>query len=143
MLDADQPAGAGTLFGELHARICIALNCVAYISNGAVRDVREIERLGFQLFAGSTSVSHAYAHVVDFGHEIELGALKIQSGDVLHGDANGVLSVPREAVKKLPALAMQVLDGEHRLIRMSLDANFSIERLAAEIHEHAEALERK
>ena len=143
MLDADEPAGAGALFGELHAHICIALNCVAYISNGAVRDVHAIERLGFQLFAGSTSVSHAYAHVVDFGHEIELGGLKIQSGDLLHGDANGVLSVPREAVKRLPALATQVLNGEHRLIRMSLDANFSIERFAAEIQEHAEAQECK
>ena len=52
-----------------------------------------------------------------------------------------MLSVLWEAVKKLPALATQVLNGEHRLIRMSLDANFSIERFAAEIQEHAEAQE--
>jgi 4-hydroxy-4-methyl-2-oxoglutarate aldolase len=74
LLDADDPPGAGALFGELHARISMALDCVAYISNGAVRDLPIIERLGFQLFAGSVSVSHAYAHVADFGREVKIGA---------------------------------------------------------------------
>ncbi len=141
MLDADEPAGMGALFGELHARICMALNCVGYISNGTVRDLPAIERLGFQLFAGGTSVSHAYAHVVDFGQEIELGRLKIRSGDILHADLHGILSVPPEAVKKLPALATQVQDGERRFIRMCLDGNFSIERLSAEIREHTQEQE--
>jgi 4-hydroxy-4-methyl-2-oxoglutarate aldolase len=136
MLDADDPPGAGALFGELHARICTALNCVAYISNGAVRDLPAIERLGFQLFAGSTSVSHAYAHVVDFGEEIEIGGLKIQTGDLLHGDVHGILSVPLEAVKQLPTLATQSVDAERRFVRMCMDGNFSIERLTSEIRDY-------
>jgi 4-hydroxy-4-methyl-2-oxoglutarate aldolase len=139
LLDADEPPGVGALFGEMHARICMALNCVAYVSNGAVCDVPAIERLGFQLFAGSTSVSHAYAHVVDFGEEIELGGLKIQSGDLLHGDVHGILSVPHGAARRLPAIATQLLEEEQRFVRMFLDGNFSIERLAEHIREHAEA----
>lgn len=142
MFDADNPPGAGALFGELHARTCVALSCVAYISNGAVRDVPEIEHLGFQLFAGSTSVSHAYAHVVSFGEPVELGGLSIQPGDLLHADRHGILSVPLEAAKELPELAAQVQDSERRLIRMCLDGNFSIERLAEEIRRHTEEYER-
>ena len=68
VLDADDPPGIGALFGELHARISMAMNSVAYITNGAVRDLPAIEKLGFQIFAGNSSVSHAYAHMVDFGH---------------------------------------------------------------------------
>lgn len=143
LLDADDPPGAGALFGELHARISMALDCVAYVSNGAVRDVASIERLGFQLFAGSTSVSHAYAHVAEFSQEIEIGGLKIHSGDLLHADRNGILSVPLESAGKLPALAAQVLEDEQRFIRLCLDGNFSIHRLAAEIRHYTREHERK
>src|SRR5215469_6737090 len=51
--DIDPVPGTGALFGEVHARICRALGCVAYVTNGAVRDLPEIEASGFQLFAGS------------------------------------------------------------------------------------------
>lgn len=141
MLDADDPPGAGALFGELHARICMGLNCVAYVSNGAVRDLPAIERLGFQLFAGSTSVSHGYAHVVDFGKAVEIGGLKIESGDLLHGDVHGILSVPLQAVKKLPEVAMQSTDSERRLVRLCMDGNFSLDRLTAEIQDYTERRE--
>src|SRR5580658_9784855 len=44
--DIDNRPGFGALFGEIHARICLALSCVAYITNGAVRDLQAIESLG-------------------------------------------------------------------------------------------------
>jgi len=139
LLDADDPPGSGALFGELHARICMALNCVAYITNGAVRDLQAIETLGFQLFAGSRSVSHAYAHVVDYGQPIEIGGLIIHSGDLLHGDVHGVQSIPLPAARQIPELAAQVLQDEQAFVRMCLDANFSIDRLVSKIREHDEA----
>lgn len=137
--DLDEKPGVGALFGELHARICMALNCVAHITNGAVRDLPAIERLGFQLFASHLSVSHAYAHVVDFGEPIEIGGLPIRSGDLLHADLHGVQTVPFAAVKQLPAIASDILSGEQVFIQMGIDGNFSVERLAAEIRAHAEA----
>lgn len=139
VLDADDPPGSGALFGELHARISMAMNSVAYITNGAVRDLPAIEKLGFQLFAGNSSVSHAYAHMVDFGHPIELGGLRIHSGDLLHGDFHGIQSIPLEIAKRLPALATEALRDEQAFIEMCIDGSFSVERLAAKIREHAEA----
>lgn len=139
VLDADDPPGAGALFGELHAHICRTLECVAYITNGAVRDLPEIERLGFQLFARKLSPSHAYAHIVDFGEPVEIGGLRIQSGDLLHGDLHGVQTVPLEIAAQLPAIATEVLADEQTVIQMCLDGSFTIERLAANIREFTEA----
>ena len=51
-------------------------------------------KLGFQLFTGSVSVSHAYVHIVEFGTPVEVGGLKIHSGDLIHGDLHGVQSIP-------------------------------------------------
>lgn len=79
------PPGAGELFGELHAGISQALDCVADVTNGSVRGLPATAKLGFQLFAGSASVCHAYAHVVEFGREV-LGGLKIRSGDLFDAD---------------------------------------------------------
>ena len=78
--DADEKPGSGALFGDLHAAIGRALDCVGYVTNGSVRDLPGIEALGFHLFAGSVAVSHMYAHVCDFGEPVEIGGFKDQSG---------------------------------------------------------------
>ena len=92
--DADHKPGLGAFVGEIHAAIGVALNCVGCVTNGAVRDLPAVEALGFQLYAGHTSVSHAYAHIIEFGEPVEIGGLKISSGDLLHGDRHGVLTIP-------------------------------------------------
>lgn len=137
--DSDDPPGRGALFGSLHARICMAMHCVAYITNGVVRDLPAIERLGFQLFAAGPAVSHAYAHVVEFGRPVEIGGLQIHSGDLLHADRHGVLSVPRDLAEQLPAASAELLRNEQEFIHMCIDGNFSIDRLGRTIREHAEA----
>lgn len=139
VLDADDPPGVGALFGELHAHICRAMDSIAYITNGAVRDLPEIEGLGFQLFAHKLSPSHAYAHIVEFGKPVEIGGLRIQSGDLLHADLHGVQTIPVEIAPQLPAIAIKVLAEEQALIEMCLDGKFSIERLAATIRNFTEA----
>jgi len=131
--DADPLPGVGALFGEMHARICRALDCVAYVSNGAVRDLPAIEALGFQLFAGSVAVSHAYAHVAEFGERIEIGGLRISSGDLLHADLHGVQAIPRQIAADLPAVAEQMLLQEQELFRLCSQKNFNVEMLAAEL----------
>ena len=60
--DVDRMPGAGALVGEVHAAILKSLGCIGVVTNGAVRDVPAIGRLGFQMFSGSLSVSHAYSH---------------------------------------------------------------------------------
>ena len=89
--------------GEIHAAIGIALNCVGCVTNGAVRDLPAVEAMGFQLFASRTSVSHAYAHIVEFGEPVEIDGLKISSGDLLHGDRHGVLTIPLSIATQIPA----------------------------------------
>ena len=136
--DFDNQPGFGALFGEVHARICLALGCVAYITNGAVRDLQAIEALGVQLFAGSVSVSHAYAHIVDFGEPVEIGGLGIKPGDILHGDRHGVLSVPHNLVERLPGVAEQIRMDESELFKLTESPEFSVETLGAKLQQFSE-----
>lgn len=131
--DIDHQPGVGALVGELHASIALALKCVGCVTNGAVRDLGAIEPLGFQLFSGSVSVSHSYAHIIEFGEPVEIGGLRIASGDLLHGDRHGVLSVPASIAPAIPAEAAKLLAEERDLIAFCRSQNFSLEEFGERV----------
>jgi len=68
--DVDDHPGTGAFVGEVHAHILRALGCVACVTNGAVRDLPAVRAAGLQLFAASTSPSHAFVHIVSFGEPV-------------------------------------------------------------------------
>jgi 4-hydroxy-4-methyl-2-oxoglutarate aldolase len=131
--DVDHMPGVGAFVGEIHANIGMALNCVGYITNGAVRDLPAVKELGFHLFSGSVSVSHAYAHLIEFGVPIEIGGLKILPGDLLHGDRHGVQTIPPEAVSEIPLEAERLLHSESELIQFCQSPQFSLKGLSARL----------
>jgi regulator of RNase E activity RraA len=127
--DTDSRPGTGTFLGEVHANILKALGCVGGITNGAVRDVPAIDEMGFQLFAGGMAVSHAYAHIVDFGQPIEIAGLPIRSGDLLHADMHGVLGVPQELAAAIPGAVEKIRAHERELIALCRSSQFTLEKL--------------
>jgi regulator of RNase E activity RraA len=131
--DADHHAGLGAFVGEIHATIGQALNCVGCVTNGAVRDLPAVKALGFQLYASHTSVSHAYAHIAEFGEPVEIDALKIRSGDLLHGDRHGVLTIPLSIASKVPEEAAKTLQEEQQLIQFCRSPRFTLQELSDRI----------
>ena len=77
--DVDVQPGLGSYVGEVHATILKAFKCVGFVTNGAVRDLSALERIGFPLFASHIAVSHAYVHFVEIGGSVEIGGLKVCS----------------------------------------------------------------
>ena len=140
ILDGDNEPVVGALVGEAYARISRAFGCVACITNGAARDLPGIEALGYQVFSGSVAVSHAYAHVVDFGDTVEIGGLRISNGDLLHGDLHGVHMIPHRGVHDLATLAEQVLREDRELFDLTERRDFSAAMLSAKL---AEAVKRR
>ena len=111
-----------------------ALGCVGAVTNGSVRDIPAAESLGFHLFAGSVSVSHAYVHIVEIGTPVEIGGLKIQSGDLLHGDLHGVQSIPLDIAAADSAGRRRKSPPRSRtLIALCQSPEFSIEKLRAAV----------
>lgn len=127
--DADKPAGLGAFIGEVNANILLALGCVALVTNGAVRDLDEVRTTAFQMFASNVSVSHAYAHIFDFGGPAVVGGLTIRPGELVHGDLNGVQTVPLEIAGQVPSMAQKILLRRQRLIKTCRSADFSADEL--------------
>lgn len=135
MQDIDRTPGAGAFLGEIHANIYRALGCAAFLTNGAVRDLAGLEKIGFQAFSASVSVSHAYAHIVDFGEPVEIEGLKVKPGDILHGDRHGIQSIPSEVIAALPDVIAEIAAEERDLIALCASGTFTMEKLANKIKE--------
>jgi regulator of RNase E activity RraA len=133
--DLDPHPGLGSFMGDVHANILAALGCVGAVTNGAVRNVDQIKPLQFQLYAGNLSVSHAFAHVFDFGGPVQVGHMEVRPGDLLHGDRHGVQTVPLEISGKIPRVAHRMIEQEQELIRLSHSEGFSLEGLNAAVAE--------
>lgn len=127
--DSDDRPGAGALVGELHASIGLALHCTAYITNGAVRDLPAVRKLGFQLFAGNVAVSHMYAHIAEYGEPVEIGGLKIAPGDLIHGDQHGVHIIPLPVAPGIPEMAKEILREEEEIKSLCRSPRFSLKLL--------------
>ncbi len=129
--DLDDPPGLGAFIGSVHAHILQALGCVAYVTNGSVRDLAAVRKTAFQFFAARVSVSHAFVHIVDFGQPVTVGGVAIRSGDIVYGDGHGVLTVPPAVIAEIPAVATRMLEAEQRVIDLCRSSDFSLEALRA------------
>jgi 4-hydroxy-4-methyl-2-oxoglutarate aldolase len=135
--DVDTRPGLGAFIGEVHANILLALGCVAVVTNGGVRDLPDVRKSGLQLFAGNVSVSHAYAHVFDFGGTVEIAGLTVHPGDLIQGDLHGVQTIPREIAARVPQKAREIVKSRKELTRLCHSKDFSI----AEFIQKAKELE--
>jgi regulator of RNase E activity RraA len=129
--DVDEHPGFGAFVGDVHAAILQALGCVGYATNGTVRDVAAVRALGFQLLAGGVAVSHAFAHIVDFGGPVEVGGLAVATGDILFADCAGLQSVPPSIVDQIPEAVDRMQTQEEQVIAFCRSPRFSIDGLRA------------
>ncbi|HYB72054.1 MAG TPA: RraA family protein [Candidatus Sulfotelmatobacter sp.] len=129
MQDLDNPRPVGAFWGEVQANVHRALGCVGTISDGGVRDLDEVRRLGFHFFAPHVLVSHAYVHIVKMGLPVVVGGITVRPGDLLHGDQHGVVHIPDALARDVAAAAARVEEGERHIIGCCRSPEFTLEKL--------------
>jgi 4-hydroxy-4-methyl-2-oxoglutarate aldolase len=131
--DLDSNPGLGSFIGDVHMNILAALGCIGVVTNGAVRDLPAARAINFQLFAHNSSVSHAFAHIFDFGKAVEVAHMEVHPGDLIHGDRHGVQTIPFEIAHKIPAVAKENIAQEEEIIRFCQSPGFTLETLRAQV----------
>jgi regulator of RNase E activity RraA len=127
--DLDYAHPFGSYWGEVNGSIYKGLGAVGVVTNGGVRDLPEVRATGFHFFASCVLVSHAYIHLVEVGSLVEVGGLRVRPGDLLHGDEHGVISIPHDIAKELPAAAERVEKMERPIIDYARSPGVSVEGL--------------
>jgi regulator of RNase E activity RraA len=93
--DVDDPPAAAT-FGEIMCTTYKTFGAVGLITSGAGRDLDQVEALNFPCFTAGTVCAHGYCHFPSLNVPVRVGGVVIHPGDLLHGDRNGVTTVPGE-----------------------------------------------
>jgi regulator of RNase E activity RraA len=113
--------------GEVMATFMLRLGAVGLVSDCGVRDLPEVRALGFQYFARGTVVSHANFRIVRTGLPVNICGLTVRPRDLLHGDENGLLTVPEGHNKQLEEAVDQVRERERRIMNWVRGKEFSLD----------------
>ena len=127
--DMDRPPGRGAFIGDVHAAILRSLGCIGVVTDGAVRELPRVRAMGFHLFAGSTALSHCYAHIFQFGAAVTVGGLDVRPGELLHGDQHGVLNIPLDVADTIPAVAGTLREKEDKLVALCNRGGLAVDQL--------------
>ena len=112
--------------GEVMATLAKRLGAVGMVTDGALRDLPEVHALGFHYFMRYPVVSHANFEILDVGSPVELNGETIETGDILHGDANGIVVIPPRVVADLPAAVNEVRERERRTMEFYKSDRFNL-----------------
>ena len=100
--------------GDVMCTVIKALGGIGVVTDGGVRDLEEVEELRVHYFAQGVTVSHGTSTLFEAGAPVAIDGLPIKTGDLLHGDANGLVLIPDEIAGEVAAAARQVLETEAR-----------------------------
>jgi len=122
----DDPPG-GAALGEVMSSIYRRFGCAGFITNGTVRDILQVEKLNFAVFAASVIVSHAYPHFVDLHVPVHVAGLTVHPGDLLHADANGVVMIPAEIAEHVAGACADFCDAERIVLDYLKSSHVTVE----------------
>lgn len=103
-------------WGELLTTAARARGATGAVTDGFVRDVRGIRAVGFPVFHGGIAPldSKGRGKVADIDVPIECAGVRIEPGDLLFGDVDGLVVVPRRAEDEVLARAFEKVTSENR-----------------------------
>jgi regulator of RNase E activity RraA len=110
--DLDDPAVAAT-FGEIMCTTYQAFGAVGLITSGAGRDLHQVHAIQFPVFTNGTICSHGYVHFPQIYVPVQIGGLTLYPDDLLHGDVNGVTTIPIDIADEVADVGAEFLKAEN------------------------------
>lgn len=114
------------LWGELMSTRALQLGAAGAVLNGYSRDTKGILALGFPTFSCGRYAQDQSCRgkVVDFRVPIEMDAVRIIPGDIVFGDIDGVLVIPKEAETEAISRALEKASKENA-VRTAIEQGMS------------------
>jgi len=100
--------------GEIMVTLARRLGAIGIVTDGALRDLPEVRAKGFHYFMRYPVVSHANFELSQVGDPVLLDGQLVRTGDILHGDANGIVIVPDVGLPELQEAVDAIQSSERR-----------------------------
>jgi 4-hydroxy-4-methyl-2-oxoglutarate aldolase len=105
-------------WGELLSTAAQARSAAGALMDGAVRDIKAIRQMGFPVFHGGIGPldTKGRGRVIAIDIPVRCAGVTVASGDLVFGDADGVVIVPRAVEENVLALAFEKIRAEKRTL---------------------------
>jgi 4-hydroxy-4-methyl-2-oxoglutarate aldolase len=128
VLVADLQGAAHGHWGEILAVAAQQRGILGLVIDGGVRDVAEQAELGFPVFARHvTVVGTGKEHPGRFGVPVRVGAVVVRPGDLVVGDADGVVVIPAASLDTTIEQAEARIAAEQRAVAAIRDGVTTLE----------------
>ncbi|MBC7091512.1 MAG: dimethylmenaquinone methyltransferase [Nitrososphaeria archaeon] len=121
------------IWGDNMAMLAKRNGVCAVVLYGAVRDVSRIRMMEFPVFAKGVSPKGSiyYLESIGFNVPVTCGGVQVRPGDIIVGDEDGVVSVPREYAEKVLEYALETLEREKVTREAIASARYALESYPA------------
>jgi regulator of RNase E activity RraA len=103
-------------WGELLSTACVGRGAAGCVTDGLVRDVKQIREMRFPVFHGGIGPldTKGRAKMVERDVAVVCGGVLVRPSDLILGDADGVVAIPRERADEVVAKANEKVLGENK-----------------------------
>jgi regulator of RNase E activity RraA len=117
VLVVDAAGATAAVAGELFATEALRRGLGGMVVDGAVRDTGTLRSLGIAVYARHVSpMAGGNRTAADAGGDVSCGGIPVRSGDVLFGDADGVVVIAPDDVGRIAARAAEIQRVEARVL---------------------------
>ena len=126
--DLDDPP-VGATFGEVMCTTYQTFGAVGLITSGAGRDLEQVRAINFPVFTNGTICSHGDNYIPQVHVPVHVGGLTIYPNDLLHGDLNGVTTMPLEIAAEVADIGDEFVSAEEVILNALRGENPSLKMM--------------
>ncbi len=110
------------MWGELMSTAARARGAMGAVLNGPVRDTKGILAMNYPVFCAGRYAQDqkGRGRIIDYRVKVQIGGVQIQPGDMVIGDIDGVVVVPRQIEAELFGKALEKARTE-KIIQVELE----------------------
>ncbi len=116
VLACDGPSERIAPWGELLSTASVARGAAGCVTDGLVRDVKQIREMSFAVFCGGVGPldTKGRARMVERDVPVVCAGVAVRRGDLVFGDVDGVVVIPQEVEQEVVRLALEKVSGENQ-----------------------------